>query len=127
MKDDDTIGYGQPPRSTRWKPGQSGNPNGRPKTSAEYLEDAAKILIQPVNARSPDGKTIRLDGIEAAYLALCKKALNGHKASLLDAIRIMLDVGVAAEGAKLEDLERERLFREVGTKLGFLPCDDDDD
>ena len=25
------VGYGKPPASTRFKPGQSGNPKGRPK------------------------------------------------------------------------------------------------
>lgn len=33
-KDDDDnyrVGYGSPPREGRWKPGQSGNPGGRPK------------------------------------------------------------------------------------------------
>ena len=28
---DPEIGYGRPPKATRFKPGQSGNPNGRPK------------------------------------------------------------------------------------------------
>ena len=27
---DDTVGYGRPPKSTQFKPGQSGNPSGRP-------------------------------------------------------------------------------------------------
>ncbi len=54
------------------------------------------------------------------------KGLKGHKSSLLDAIRIMLDIGVAAEMAKEEDKERRRVFLEVGTSLGFLPRNDDD-
>ena len=28
---DPEVGYGRPPKATRFKPGQSGNPNGRPK------------------------------------------------------------------------------------------------
>ncbi len=30
-KDDGKIGYGRPPKHTRFKAGQSGNPKGRPK------------------------------------------------------------------------------------------------
>lgn len=30
-KDDGKVGYGKPPRDTRFKAGQSGNPKGRPK------------------------------------------------------------------------------------------------
>jgi len=69
--------------------------------------DAAKILVQPIEARTPDGRTVKLDGIEAAYLALCKKGLKGHKTSLLEAIRIMLDVGPAVQA----DKEREQTKR----------------
>ena len=28
-----SVGYGRPPEATRFKPGQSGNPKGRPKGS----------------------------------------------------------------------------------------------
>jgi hypothetical protein len=71
------------------------------------MVDAAQILTQPVDARAPDGKTVRLDGIEAAYLALCRKGLKGHKPSLLEAIRIMLEVGPAVQ-AKEEEKKNER-------------------
>ena len=107
MSDDDKIGFANPPKSTRWRKGQSGNPKGRPKTKSEFMMDAAQILTQPVDARAPDGKTVRLDGIEAAYLALCRNGLKGHKPSLLEAIRIMLEVGPAVQ-AKEEEQKNQR-------------------
>jgi hypothetical protein len=97
MSDVENVGFGRPPKTTRWQKGQSGNPNGRPKSKSEMMMDAANILNQPIDARTPDGQTVKLDGIEAAYLALCKKGLKGHKASLLEAIRIMLEVGPALQ------------------------------
>lgn len=127
MKDDEEVGYGRPPKPTRWRKGQSGNPKGRPKSRSEILADAATILSEPVTAHTPDGRQVRLEAIEAAYLSLCKKGLNGHKTSLLEAIRIMLDVSIASEDEKLEEQERLQLFQEVGTKLGFLPRNDADD
>ena len=104
---DQKIGFGSPPETMRWKKGQSGNPKGRPKSKSEMVQDAARILTQPIEARTPDGRTVKLDGIEAAYLALCKKGLKGHKTSLLEAIRIMLEVGPALQA----DQERERTKR----------------
>jgi len=45
--DDDVVGYGKPPRAHRFKPGQSGNPNGRPKGSKNEAtltqEEAAQV------------------------------------------------------------------------------------
>ena len=53
MADDDEVGYGKPPRSTRWKRGQSGNPKGRPKVGGTGLVmEVAGILSEPVKAKT---------------------------------------------------------------------------
>jgi len=121
MSDAEKVGFGCPPKTTRWKKGQSGNPKGRPKSKSEMMMDAANILTQPINARTPDGKTVKLDGIEAAYLALCKNGLKGHKASLLEAIRIMLEIDPAIQDEeKRQQATKERVLaalERMGVKL----------
>lgn len=121
MSDDDTVGFGRPPKATRWTKGQSGNPRGRPRSRSEHVTDAARILSQPVDARGPDGASIRLDAVEAAYLSLCKKGLKGHKTSLLEAIRIMLELGPALDAAEAEQkATRDRVleaFERMGVNL----------
>jgi hypothetical protein len=46
--DKENIGYKSPPVSTRFKPGQSGNPNGRPKHSkslkGELLDELSELI-----------------------------------------------------------------------------------
>ena len=44
------VGYGRPPVGTRFKPGQSGNPRGRPKGS----KGIDHVLRQALDRRVPD-------------------------------------------------------------------------
>ncbi|WP_170610892.1 DUF5681 domain-containing protein [Ruegeria arenilitoris] len=118
MSKEEKIGYANPPKSTRWQKGQSGNPRGRPKSKSEVMVDAARILTQPVDARTRDGRTVRLDAIEAPYLALCRNGLKGHKPSLLEAIRIMLDVGPAVQAKENENRMKEQRVIELLERMG---------
>ena len=34
--EDDAVGYASPPKRTRFKPGRSGNPSGRPKRQPSF-------------------------------------------------------------------------------------------
>ena len=103
MADDDGVGYGKPPRESRWKSGQSGNPKGRPKEGGTgLLMEVAAILSEPVTAKTPEGGSVRLAALEATYLAMCKKALKGDDAALYQAIKMMLEIVPAGEQKQSE-------------------------
>jgi hypothetical protein len=42
--DDDKVGYKKPPKSTRFKPGLSGNPKGRPKKNKNFEQEVKDIF-----------------------------------------------------------------------------------
>jgi Family of unknown function (DUF5681) len=47
-QDDYKIGYGRPPRNSRFEPGQSGNRRGRPPGSKNLSSLLSKALDEPV-------------------------------------------------------------------------------
>ncbi len=80
---DDTVGYKKPPRHSRFKPQQSGNPKGRPKGSKNMSTLIKGELDAPI-AISEGGKTRRVSKREALVKTQVAKALKGdHKAAHL--------------------------------------------
>lgn len=86
--DDDDVGYGKPPKKSRFRPGQSGNPEG----SSRKARDRKKKVTEKKNASLAAtleriGKTeIEVNGetftlIELELLALHKKAAKGDVAA----------------------------------------------
>ena len=41
------VGYCSPPVETRWQPGQSGNPKGRPEGSVSFKRRMCNLLLDP--------------------------------------------------------------------------------
>jgi len=72
----DDVGYGKPPKSGRFKKGQSGNPNGRPKGSRNLATIVLRESRQTVRVNGPRGAR-SVTKLEAALMQLGNKAAQG--------------------------------------------------
>jgi hypothetical protein len=67
------LGYGRPPMTTRFRPGQSGNPRGRPKGARNLGTVVAAALSERV-AINENGRRRRITKLEAAVKQLVNRA-----------------------------------------------------
>ena len=100
-KGDYEVGYGKPPKHSRWKPGQSGNPGGPKKGSRGIRKDLHKALEARHSIRV-NGKVVKGTSQELALYALATRAAAGD----IRAIRQLIDVTLQVFGP--EDRGRER-------------------
>jgi Family of unknown function (DUF5681) len=70
------VGKGRPPKATRWQPGQSGNPKGRPKGS-KNAETMAQAELKRRVTVTVNGKKRRLTVADIAYRRLGDKSMGG--------------------------------------------------
>ena len=85
------VGYKKPPQSTRFRRGQSGNPNGRPRGSknlATLLEDELKQRV----VINENGRRRSITKQQAMVKHLVNKAVSGDRRLmqlLLDEVRLI--------------------------------------
>lgn len=81
------VGKGRPPLHTRFKPGQSGNPGGRPRKPITYVELFSKVAAELTVGRGPNGERMEVSWMEAALRAQFLKAAKGDNAAFRNLIR----------------------------------------
>lgn len=87
MPDDYKVGYGKPPAHSRFKPGQSGNPKGRPRKAGPSAERILSILDEPVRVRK--GNTIRkMSPFEVTVRQIVGKALKGDIKAAVEFVKM---------------------------------------
>jgi hypothetical protein len=100
-KRDYDVGYGKPPKHSRFKPGQSGNPRGPKKGSRGLRKDLHKALGSTHSIRV-NGRTITGTAQELAVIALTMRAAAGD----IRANRQLFDLTMKIFGP--DDRGRER-------------------
>jgi hypothetical protein len=87
-----SVGYCRPPVHSRFKPGQSGNPSGRPKGTKNLKTLFNKIFNEQISLR--EGANVRqVSKAEALLRGVMVSALKGEQRSLATLFRIAEHAG----------------------------------
>ena len=117
MTDDHDVGYGKPPKSSRFKKGQSGNSKGRPKGSRNFRTDFLEALKSPVRV-TEKGKAKTMSTQKAVIARLREKALRGDVRTLDRIIALALELGEAAQDSTPTlDIEDQEILKRYGDRL----------
>lgn len=79
-KGNSPVGYGRPPVEHRFKPGQSGNPKGRPKGAKSPGTILREILNRKIEIRQ-DGRVRKITVFQAILLKQAEDAIKGNSRS----------------------------------------------
>jgi hypothetical protein len=99
------VGYGNPPQSTRFKKGQSGNPKGRRKGSHNVATVLAATLREKVVVNE-NGTRKTVTKLQAAIMQLVNRAASGDLRALQQFIALARE---AEATANLPSTERSAL------------------
>lgn len=106
-KEDYEVGYCKPPKHTQWKPGQSGNPKGRPKRVKDFerlLERELGLTLQITEG----GRHRTLTKRELIIKRLVTDAVKGDHRSLKLVVSFMKDLHLGGD-FELDAGDREAL------------------
>ena len=101
------VGYRKPPRHTRFKPGQSGNPRGRPKGTKNLKTDLIEELGEKIVIREGD-RSQKVSKQRALLKSVVNRAIKGDARAVGIALSTMMRLLDTGEGAPaIEEVLRE--------------------
>lgn len=108
------VGFCKPPVHTRFKPGQSGNPKGRPKGSMDTLRLIDKIVSKKVTA-TIDGRPLKISKRQAMLLRMANEATQGNLNTFKTILPLLMQIdarkaaNAAAAAGDISRTDREIL------------------
>lgn len=108
---EEKVGYRNPPKDTRWKPGQSGNPNGRPKNTvylSEMLRDQLDHVPETIDGE-PNAQTWR----DLICDSILRAAVKGNQPALTKELLDRIEGKVT---------NKHQIESELPVKILFVPA-----
>ena len=98
------IGYGKPPKHTRFKPGQSGHPSGRPRGQRNFRTAVREALKEKITIREGD-RTRTVSKMDGIIQVTFNKALKGDPRGLVAFLQLVRWAGLMDEEPELSSAE----------------------
>ncbi len=110
------VGYKKPPKDTRFQPGQSGNPRGRPKGTKNLKTDLMEELGEKIVVREGD-RSQKVSKQRALLKSVVNRAIQGDARATAIALSTMMRLLDTGEGAP--DVEDGLLDDELSILRAF--------
>lgn len=95
------VGYKRPPREHQFKPGQSGNPKGRPKKNKSFSEDIKDEMNELIQIQE-QGKLKKI----TKQTALVKRVVTDALSGKTSAIKLLFQI-LSSKDFEVKDLEED--------------------
>ena len=103
----DAVGYKHPPRANQFRPGQSGNPSGRPKGVRNFRSELREELSEVVTVRDGE-REIQVSKQRALIKSLVAAAIEGNQRAAASVLAICVRM--------LADAEDDDAIEDVGDR-----------
>lgn len=111
------VGNKKPPKETQFKPGQSGNPKGRPKKSKLSTVDLLEAELRKTISVSENGKKTSMTKIQAIIKRVVNSALTGNAKDVALVLKYLPHLDAKIETAALQPPNVTLLFADVDDEI----------
>ncbi len=119
------VGYGKPPKHTRFKPGRSGNPKGRPKKPASFSEEFLDVAGETMTI-SESGRAMTLPKRRALIKRIFNDALKGNSTAQRLVVGILAEAGNSSSTPQPKlSADRRKILDEYMKQRSQAGGDDD--
>jgi hypothetical protein len=98
------VGYKRPPQQSKFKPGQSGNPSGRPKGALNIETDLIRELSEKIAIREGE-RSLKVSKQRALLKSMVAKALKGDTRAAGLVLQLVAKIIVPDEGGLAHEQE----------------------